>query len=111
MVLTGENRRARRKHLPVPLCVSQIPIGQARGATRISTARGGPLTARSKVENQSKLLLQIQSVPRSKHVSVIKTRQSMYREIIAVCSDIHIKHINMLCGQNVGFVSVEPGGK
>ena len=24
-----------------------------------------------------------------------------YREIIAVCSEIHAKHINTLCGQNV----------
>ena len=40
--------------------------------------------------------LKIQSVPRSKHsVSDIKTSQLMlYREIIAVCSQIHTKHIN-----------------
>ena len=25
----------------------------------------------------------------------------LYREIIAVCSQIHAKHINALCGQNV----------
>ena len=25
----------------------------------------------------------------------------LYREIIAVCSQIHIKHINTVCGQNV----------
>jgi len=25
----------------------------------------------------------------------------LYREIIAVCSQIHTKHINKLCGQNV----------
>jgi hypothetical protein len=25
----------------------------------------------------------------------------LYREIIAVCSQIHTKHINTLCGQNV----------
>ena len=25
----------------------------------------------------------------------------LYREIIAVCSEIHTKHINSLCGQNV----------
>jgi hypothetical protein len=31
----------------------------------------------------------------------------LYREIIAVCSEIHTKHINTLCGQNVEFVSVE----
>jgi len=34
----------------------------------------------------------------------------LYREIIAVCSQIHTKHINTLCGQNVEFVSVQPGG-
>jgi hypothetical protein len=34
----------------------------------------------------------------------------MYREIIIVCSEIHTKHISTLCGQNVEFVSVEPGG-
>ena len=28
------------------------------------------------------------------------------REIMAVCSQIHTKHINTLCGQNVEFVSV-----
>ena len=25
----------------------------------------------------------------------------LYREIIAVCSEIHTKHINTLCGKNV----------
>ena len=33
-----------------------------------------------------------------------------YREIIAVCSQIHTKHINTLRGQNVEFVNVKPGG-
>jgi hypothetical protein len=28
----------------------------------------------------------------------------LYREIIAVCSEIHTKHINSRCGQNVEFV-------
>ena len=31
----------------------------------------------------------------------------LYREIIAVCSEIHTKHINTLCGQNVEFVTVK----
>jgi hypothetical protein len=40
-----------------------------------------------------------------------KTSQLMlYREIIAVCSEIHTKHINTLSGQNVEFVNVKPGG-
>ena len=46
-----------------------------------------------------------QSVPRSKHsVSVIQTRQLMlYREIIAVCSQIHTKHISVFYGKNIEF--------
>ena len=34
----------------------------------------------------------------------------LYREIIAVCSEIHTKHINTLCGQNVKFVNIKTGG-
>ena len=34
----------------------------------------------------------------------------LYSEIIAVCSQIHTKHINTLCGQNVELVNVKPGG-
>jgi hypothetical protein len=54
-------------------------------------------------------VIYIQSVPRSKHsVSVIKTTQLMlYREIIAVCSQIHTKHINTLCGQNVELLDIK----
>ena len=37
-----------------------------------------------------------------------KTSQLMlYREIIDVCSEIHIKHINTLCGQNVELLNVK----
>jgi len=31
----------------------------------------------------------------------------VYREIIAVCSQIHTKHINTLCGLNVGLLNVK----
>jgi hypothetical protein len=31
-------------------------------------------------------------------------------EIIAVCSEIHTKHINTLCGQNVGLLNVKDSG-
>ena len=31
----------------------------------------------------------------------------LYREIIAVCSQIHTKHINILCVQNVEFLKVK----
>ena len=31
----------------------------------------------------------------------------LYREIIAVCSQIHTKHINTVCGQNVELLNVK----
>ena len=31
----------------------------------------------------------------------------LYKEIIAVCSQIHTNHINTLCGQNIEFVNVK----
>ena len=34
----------------------------------------------------------------------------LYREIIAVCSQIHTKRINTLCGLKVGFLDVIPDG-
>jgi hypothetical protein len=34
----------------------------------------------------------------------------LYRVIIAVCSQIHTKHINTLCGQNVELLNVKPDG-
>jgi hypothetical protein len=58
-----------------------------------------------------RLNLRIRPVPHSKHtVPVIKASQLMlYREIIAVCSRIHTKHINTMCRQNVELC-VKPGG-
>ena len=35
----------------------------------------------------------------------------LYREIITVCSEIHTKHINSLCGKNVELLNVKPVGK
>ena len=31
----------------------------------------------------------------------------LYKEIIAVCSQIHTKLINTLCEQNIGFVNIK----
>ena len=31
----------------------------------------------------------------------------LYREIIAVCSQIHTKYINTVCGQNVELLNVK----
>jgi hypothetical protein len=50
------------------------------------------------------IYIYIQLVPRSKHTPSRFKKTStlmLYREIIAVCSQIHTKHINTLCGQNV----------
>ena len=34
----------------------------------------------------------------------------MHREIIAVCSETHPKHINTVCEHNLEFLNVRPGG-
>ena len=31
----------------------------------------------------------------------------LYREIIAVCSETHTKHVNTVCGQNVELLNVK----
>jgi hypothetical protein len=36
-----------------------------------------------------------------------KNQLIFYREIIAVCSQIHTKHISKLCGQNVELLNVK----
>ena len=42
------------------------------------------------------------------NILVIKTSQLMlYREIMAVCSEIHTKPINTVCGQNVELLNVK----
>ena len=41
-------------------------------------------------------------------MSIIKTSHLiLYREIIAVCSQIHTKPVNTLCGQNVELLNVK----
>jgi len=43
------------------------------------------------------------SAPKTNHLM-------LYREIIAVCSQIRTKHTNTLCGQNIEFLNVALGG-
>ena len=44
-------------------------------------------------------------------MSVVKTSKLMlYREITAVCSQIHTKHINTQWGQKVELLYVKAGG-
>jgi hypothetical protein len=52
----------------------------------------------------SELCIKPQSVPRSKRTLSYKNQSMLYREIIAVCSQVHT---NTLCGQNVELVNVE----
>ena len=40
----------------------------------------------------------------------LKNQSVLYGEIIAVCSEIHKKHINTLCRQKVKLLNVEPVG-
>jgi hypothetical protein len=56
--------------------------------------------------------LKIQFVPRSKHSLSRTSNQTvmMYKELIAVRSKIHTKHINILAGQNVELWNIKPGG-
>jgi len=51
--------------------------------------------------------MKFQSVPRSKHYIVCKNQSMLYVEIVAVCSEIHTKHTNILCGQHVELLSVK----
>jgi hypothetical protein len=54
--------------------------------------------------------LKIQFLTRSKHSqSQLDKQLILCMEIIAVCFEIHTKHINTLCGQNVEFLNVKPG--
>ena len=34
----------------------------------------------------------------------------LYREIIDFCYEIHAKYVNTMCGQNIEFFNVKPGG-
>jgi len=34
----------------------------------------------------------------------------LYRTTVAVCPEIHTQHITALCGQNVEYLNVKPGG-
>jgi len=44
-------------------------------------------------------------------MSFIKSSQLiLHSEIIAVCSQIHTKHINALCGQNVELLNAKLAG-
>ena len=45
--------------------------------------------------------------PALRHIHVRTSQLMLYREIKAVCSQIHTKHANTLCGQNVEMLNVK----
>ena len=51
--------------------------------------------------------LEVSGAVRPIYGSLDVKRLMLYREIIAVCSQIHTKHINTLCGQNVEMLNVK----
>jgi hypothetical protein len=60
-------------------------------------------------EKRNLFYMRTQFVPRSKHSPprLYKTSHLMlYKSKVAVCSEIHTKHINTLCGQNVELLNV-----
>ena len=40
-------------------------------------------------------------------VPELTSQLTLYREVIVVCSQIHIKHIHTVCGQNVELLNVK----
>ena len=89
MILTGGNRRT--------------------GSTKNISWAGMESNPGLRGENKIylNLYLKIHSVPRSKHYLCYEHQSVLYREIIAVCSQIHTKHVNTLCGQNVVLLNVK----
>jgi hypothetical protein len=69
------------------------------------------LSLRIRRTPQTRIRLKIQLVPLSKQKpSRLKKTVNVYTEIIAVCSQIHTKHINTLSGHKVIYFNVKSGG-
>jgi len=76
--------------------------------SQIHTKHINPLCGQNVELLNVKLVVHIVTTGLYRVKSVINTSQLMlYREIIAVCSEIHTKHINPLCGQNVELLNVK----
>ena len=103
LMVTGEDRSTQRK--------TDVDRGDRSTQRKTSpsanlcttnltrTGLGSNRKFRVQISHGHRINTKIQSVPRSKHsVSAIQTSQLMlYREIIAVCSQIHTEHINTVC--------------
>ena len=46
-------------------------------------------------------------LPRRKHSTIQTSQLMLYGDIIVVCSQIHTKHINTLCGQSAELLNVK----
>ena len=107
MTLTGENLSNRRK-----TCATLFPTVRTRTGSGLKPRFRAekPSTKRPALVQHLKIKVApiifkypVRTAQKTLSVSVIKktTQLMLYREIIAVCSQIHTKHINTLCGQNV----------
>ena len=106
------------KSVTIPLCPLQISHGMNWDWTCTSAVTGQQLTpwfmARHSIAhwNSDQDKDSARTAQWTHSVSAINTSQLILcKEIIAVCSDIHTKYVNTLCGQNVEFLNVKPGGK
>jgi len=92
MIVTGDAGVLGEKPCPVPLCPPKISHGLTWDRTRTSAVERHPSAYRA--VNTLRLGYKNQSV-------------NAIKEIIAVCSQIHTKHTNTLCGQNVELLTVQ----
>jgi hypothetical protein len=53
----------------------------------------------------------VRTAKKTPHFTVTKiNRLTLFKEIIAVYSEYHMKHINTFCGQNAEFLIIKAGG-
>ena len=91
--------------MSVPVCLECIATGEGRCLVVKSC---GVLTLQGKKLTCILFKDPVRTAQKTLSVSIIKTSQLMlYREIVAVCSQIHTKHINTVCGQNVELLNVK----
>jgi hypothetical protein len=96
----GKTEVLGEKPVTVPLFPPQIWNEVAWDRTRFSAVWDRRLTWHNDIKTPFP--------PHRKSVSItIASQLILYREIIAVCSEIHTKHINTLCGQNEELLNVK----
>jgi hypothetical protein len=82
--------------------------GETSGCVYIMLTERTLLSFKPLRKKHNKLNLKAQFVPRSKHTPLDYQNLSLlYRAKVDVCSQIHTKNINTLCGQNVELLNVK----